>query len=160
DEVAAFGPTVAVRVPQHPIALALLEATGLPIAAPSANRSTAISPTTADHVEKSLGGRIDLILDGGATRYRVQSALGGVSHTPAVLLRHGALALPEIAAHLPVVDQGAGVVAEGEVAAAPGRFPRHYAPRAKVLLLPEAEALAAARASHALGTKVGLICRG
>ncbi len=64
-EVAAGGPSVALRVPAHPVALALLRAAGLPIAAPSANRSTGISPTTADHVLKSLDGRIDCVLDGG-----------------------------------------------------------------------------------------------
>src|SRR5205823_12892878 len=66
---------VALRVPAHPIALALLRAAGIPLAAPSANRSTELAPTTAQHVERSLGGRIDLILDGGATDVGIESTV-------------------------------------------------------------------------------------
>jgi L-threonylcarbamoyladenylate synthase len=163
-EVAAFGPTVAVRVPAHPIALALLEATGLPIAAPSANRSTAISPTTADHVMKSLGGRIDFVLDGGGTEdargYGIESAIVDVSRAPAVLLRHGAISRSELEAHLTIVDRGAAVVAPSEIAPAPGGYARHYAPQARVLLVPARAALSEARSQRARGAKVGLFVWG
>src|SRR5262249_43529419 len=67
DVVTAGGPTVAVRMPAHPVALALIRAAEVPVAAPSANRSTQLSPTRAEHVLHGLGGRIDLILDGGPT---------------------------------------------------------------------------------------------
>src|SRR5919202_2383835 len=75
DTVTAGLPSVAVRVPAHPVALALLRAVALPIAAPSANRSTEVSPTTARHVEKSLGERIALIVDGGATTVGIESTV-------------------------------------------------------------------------------------
>jgi L-threonylcarbamoyladenylate synthase len=166
-EVAAFGPTVAVRVPAHPVALALLEATGLPIAAPSANRSAAISPTTADHVMKSLGGRIDLVLDGGETGgrglgvkgYGIESAIVDVSRSPAVLLRHGALSRSELEAYVPMIDRGAAIVSPSEIAPAPGGYARHYAPQATVLLVPAAAALSEAQAQRARGAKVGLFVR-
>src|SRR5438270_2167933 len=73
DIVTASGPTVAVRVPAHPVALALLRAAALPIAAPSANRSTSLSPTTAEHVRRGLDGRIDLLLDAGPTAGGLES---------------------------------------------------------------------------------------
>jgi L-threonylcarbamoyladenylate synthase len=159
-EVAAFGPTVALRVPAHPVALALLSEAGLPVAAPSANRSAAISPTTADHVMKSLGGRIDMVLDGGKTGHGIESTIVDVSREPAVLLRHGALSLSALAAFLPIVDRGAAVVPAGEIAAAPGGYARHYAPAAKVLLLPATAALAEARSLHSRGQRIGLLWRG
>ncbi|APR86077.1 TsaC protein [Minicystis rosea] len=138
NAAAAGGPTVAVRVPAHPVALALLRAAALPIAAPSANRSTSISPTTADHVVKSLGGRIDLVLDGGptggASGHGIESTIVDVSRSPAVLLRLGALPLEALRAHANVVDPGAIVVPAGERAAAPGSQERHYAPRARVVM--------------------------
>jgi L-threonylcarbamoyladenylate synthase len=148
-EAAAGGSTVALRVPAHPVALALLTAAGIPIAAPSANRSSGISPTTADHVLKSLAGRIDMVIDGGPTGFGIESSIVDVTRSPAVLLRHGAVPLATIAALTPVVDGGAAVVAEGDRAAAPGSHARHYAPRAHVRLVtagavrPEVEALRA-----------------
>ncbi|MFT3768058.1 MAG: L-threonylcarbamoyladenylate synthase [Minicystis sp.] len=134
----AGGPTVAVRVPAHPVALALLKAAALPIAAPSANRSTTISPTTADHVLKSLGGRIDMVLDGGptggASGHGIESTIVDVTRSPAVLLRLGAIPLAALSAHAAVIDPGAIVVSPGERAAAPGTQERHYAPRARVVM--------------------------
>ncbi len=135
DEAAAGGPTVALRVPAHPVALALLQAAGVPVAAPSANRSTTLSPTTADHVLKSLEGRIDLVLDGGPTGLGIESSIVDVTRSPAVLLRRGALPLAALAAHVHVVDAGSAVVPEGERAAAPGSHARHYAPHATVHLV-------------------------
>jgi L-threonylcarbamoyladenylate synthase len=117
------------------VALALLQAAALPIAAPSANRSTAISPTTADHVEKSLGDRVDLILDGGATGFGIESTIVDVTRSPALLLRHGAISLATIDRLAPTVDRGSLVVPDGERAPAPGAYARHYAPRARVVLV-------------------------
>ena len=161
-EATASGPTAALRVPEHPVALALLRATGLPIAAPSANRSTAISPTTADHVIKSLGGRVELVLDGGPTGYGIESTIVDVSRTPAVLLRHGAIPLAAILALLPlaaIVDQGDLVVPEGERAAAPGSHARHYAPRARVALVPAPAVRAEVEALRARGRITGALER-
>ena len=89
DVVTAGGPTVAVRIPAHPVALRLLEALGLPIAAPSANRSNRLSPTTAEHVYADLNGRIDLLLDAGPTSGGIESTVVDVTTRPARLLRLG-----------------------------------------------------------------------
>jgi L-threonylcarbamoyladenylate synthase len=132
DAATAGGGTAALRVPAHPVALALIRAAGVPIAAPSANRSTAISPTTAEHVVKSLGGRVDLVLDGGPTRRGIESTIVDVTRDPAVLLRPGAIPITALAQVARVADPGAIVVAEGERAAAPGAHAKHYAPRARV----------------------------
>ena len=158
-EATAGGPTAAIRVPAHPVARALLDAAALPIAAPSANRSTAISPTTADHVMKSLGGRIDLVIDGGPTGFGIESAIVDVTRSPAVLLRHGAIALEAIAAVVPVVDRGSAVVAEGERAAAPGSHARHYAPRARVVLVPAEAAAGEVMTCRARGLRTGALER-
>ena len=87
--------TVAVRMPSHPVARALLEETGAPIAAPSANAFGALSPTRAEHVEASLGDRVDCILDGGPTPLGIESSILDVRERP-TLLRPGALAVEEI----------------------------------------------------------------
>lgn len=158
-EVTASGPTVALRVPAHPVARALLAEVGLPLAAPSANRSTRISPTTAEHVLKSLDGRIDLVLDGGPTGYGIESTIVDVSRSPAVLLRPGALALSTLAARVDIVDPGALLVSPDEIARAPGGHARHYAPRARVRLLPAAELRAELLALRATGARVGALER-
>jgi L-threonylcarbamoyladenylate synthase len=159
DEATAGGPTVAVRVPAHPVALALLRAAGVPIAAPSANRSTAISPTTAAHVAKSLGGRVELVLDGGPTGHGIESTIVDVTRTPAVLLRPGAIAAAALAQHAEVVDPGALIVGDGERARAPGAQLRHYAPRAKVTAAPAEAVRALVEARRAGGLLVGALER-
>jgi L-threonylcarbamoyladenylate synthase len=158
-EAAAGGPTAALRVPEHPVALALLRAAGVPVAAPSANRSTEISPTTAAHVVKSLGARVDLVLDGGPTGYGIESSIVDVSRTPPVLLRHGAIPLATLAALAGVVDGADLVVPEGERAAAPGGHARHYAPRARVSLVPPEAVRADVLALRARGVLTGALER-
>lgn len=158
-EVTAGGATAAVRVPEHPVARALLDAARLPIAAPSANRSSAISPTTADHVLKSLGGRVDLVLDGGPTGYGIESSIVDVTRDPAVLLRHGAIPIEALAGHAAIVDRGGAVVALGERAEAPGAHARHYAPNARVILVPAADVTAEVAARRARGERVGVLER-
>lgn len=160
DEVAAGGATVAVRVPAHPVARALLEAAGLPIAAPSANLSTEISPTTAEHVAKALAGRIDAIVDGGAADRGIESTIVDVTTSPAELLRPGSIPASAIAAHAPLRSRAGLTVATGEVARAPGAHARHYAPRARVtLVLPGAVRDEVARAEQA-GLVAGAIEHG
>ena len=104
DLVTAGGPTVGLRVPDHPVALALLRASGVPIAAPSANRFTAISPTTAQHVLQSLGDRVDLVLDGGACPVGIESTVVDCTGSEAThevrILRPGMLDAATLAAHL------------------------------------------------------------
>src|SRR5258708_7928457 len=96
DLVTAGGPTVAIRVPDHPVALALLRAVDLPIAAPSANPFGRISPTCADHVRDQLGSQIDLILDGGPCRIGIESTVLQVTAKGHVLVRPGGTTLEEI----------------------------------------------------------------
>ncbi len=130
---------VGVRVPNHPVALALLRATGFPIAAPSANRFTEISPTTAQHVMTSLGDRVDLILDGGVCDVGIESTVLDLSGDTPTMLRPGMISRAQLAALLghPIRDHSATTVAAHGVTEAqrsPGAADRHYAPRAEVWL--------------------------
>jgi L-threonylcarbamoyladenylate synthase len=118
-------------MPAHPVALALIRASALPLAAPSANRSSRLSPTQAEHVARSLGDRIDLILDGGPTRGGLESTVLDVSTSPPRLLRPGLVAPADIEAVIgPILrptSPTSGVVQEP--ARSPGTLRQHYAPR-------------------------------
>jgi len=126
--------TVAARVPSHPVALALIEASGRPIAAPSANRSGRPSPTRAGHVRDDLDGRIDMILDGGPTPVGVESTVLDMTTEPPMLLRPGGVTLEQLRDCL-----GEVAVLKGDDEEATGRSPglryRHYAPRAQVIVV-------------------------
>ncbi|HEX4470144.1 MAG TPA: L-threonylcarbamoyladenylate synthase, partial [Gemmatimonadaceae bacterium] len=98
DNVTAGLDSVALRVPANPVALALLRAARIPLAAPSANRSTELSPTTARHVERSLGDRVDLILDGGQTSVGIESTVLDLRSTRAAILRPGVIGARELEA--------------------------------------------------------------
>lgn len=128
--VSAGLPTVAVRLPAHPVAQRLLQALGRPVVAPSANPSGRISPTEAGHVRAGLGGRIDAVLDGGASGVGVESTIVGFDPEP-TLLRPGGLATEEIEAVLgrPLATRG-----EGAAINAPGQMTSHYAPKARMRL--------------------------
>jgi len=126
DIVTASGPTVALRIPAHPVALAILREAGVPIAAPSANRSNAISPTTAQHVIDSLGERVDLIIDAGPTPGGIESTV--VQLDPPALLRPGLVTIAELEAVLGPVARSV----EHAIARSPGMTQRHYAPRAQL----------------------------
>ena len=128
--VTAGLPTVAVRVPAHPLARALLRAVGRPVAAPSANPSGRVSPTRAAHVVEGLSGRIAAVLDGGACAVGVESTILGLEGTPA-LLRPGGIPAEALEAAL-----GARLAQGGsaERPNAPGQLASHYAPGAKVRL--------------------------
>jgi L-threonylcarbamoyladenylate synthase len=139
-EVMAGGATLALRVPAHPAAARLLELVALPIAAPSANRSNAISPTTAAHVEKSLGARVDLILDGGATGFGIESTIVDVANAQPRILRRGSVSFESLATLVPnLLDAGDFVTPEAERAPSPGTYSRHYAPETPVEILRRAE---------------------
>jgi L-threonylcarbamoyladenylate synthase len=131
--------TVAVRVPSHPVALALLRAAGLPVAAPSANLFTRISPTTAEHVARGLGGRADLILDGGATPYGIESTVLDLTGDMPRVLRPGVIDAEELERVLGPVD-AAGVHdgGGGEALPSPGMLSRHYSPGAEVVVFTDA----------------------
>jgi len=130
DLVTAGLDTVAIRVPRHPVARALLEAAGVPVAAPSANVSGRISPTRAAHVAEDLGGRVDMILDGGASDAGLESTIVALKPRP-TLLRPGAVAREDVEAALgaPLTDRH-----EGDSVTAPGQLASHYAPKASVRL--------------------------
>lgn len=124
--------SLAVRAPDHPIARALLAATGRPLAAPSANRSGHVSPTQAAHVDADLGNRVAMVLDGGATAHGLESTIVDARGATPVLLRPGAVTVETIEAVL-----GTKVV-RGDIDAArpsaPGQLLSHYAPHARVRL--------------------------
>jgi L-threonylcarbamoyladenylate synthase len=155
DAVTAGGPTVAVRVPAHPVARALIEAAGVPVAAPSANRSSRLSPTTAEHVLRSLGGRIDLLLDGGPTAGGLESTVLDLTTAPPRLLRPGLIAPGDLEAVLgPIRRPGAADSAESGPLPAPGLLPRHYAPRAVLECVADDSRARAAELAHR-GVRVG-----
>lgn len=130
DLVTAGLPTVAVRVPAHPLAQKLLAAFGGPVAAPSANPSGQVSPTRAEHVIEALAGRIAAVLDGGACPVGIESTIIGFDGERAVLLRPGGLAVETVEA---VLDAQVSREPGGTVTA-PGQLASHYAPGAGLRL--------------------------
>jgi L-threonylcarbamoyladenylate synthase len=128
--------TVAVRMPDHPIARALIEQAGVPVAAPSANRFGRTSPTSAAHVLADLEGRIDMVLDGGSPPVGVESTVLDVIQSPPVILRPGGVSQEALEAVLGEVRLRADSAASDEARAmpAPGMLSRHYAPRATLIL--------------------------
>ncbi|MBX7071566.1 MAG: threonylcarbamoyl-AMP synthase [Pirellulales bacterium] len=130
--VTAGGPTVAVRMPAHPVAQALVAACGRPLAAPSANRSTRISATTAAHVAKELGDRIDMILDAGPTSAGLESTVLDLSEGISRILRPGPITAEQIAALVGPLEHASK---PHKIARSPGQMPRHYAPSVPVELL-------------------------
>ncbi|MEQ1896414.1 MAG: L-threonylcarbamoyladenylate synthase [Vicinamibacterales bacterium] len=133
DVVTAGGSTVAVRVPRHLVARALIAAAGVPVAAPSANLFSRPSPTTAAHVTSDLDGRIDIVLDGGPTDVGVESTVVDLTSTPPRVLRPGAVTFEMLRVFIP--DLAAGAPAgSNPVAASPGQLDTHYAPKAPLTL--------------------------
>jgi L-threonylcarbamoyladenylate synthase len=160
DAVSAGLPTVGVRVPAHPVAHALLVEAGIPVAAPSANRSSHVSPTTAEHVRRSLGARVDLVLDAGPTPVGIESTVLSLAGTVPTVLRPGTISLAELRAVLGEVRVGGGEAAGDAARPSPGMLDRHYAPSAEVRLFePEERDAALARASWAAGEdrRIGVI---
>ena len=152
SEVTAGLGTVAIRVPAHPVALALLKAAGMPIAAPSANRSGELSPTTAEHVQRSLGDLVPMILDAGPTTVGIESTVIDLSDRAPVLLRPGMVTREEIEALIgPVTLPSPPIEAEAP-RPSPGMLDRHYAPKGKLVLFSTvAEALPAAAEARGKG---------
>lgn len=157
DIVSAGGNTVGLRVPAHPAALALLQKVGLPLAAPSANRSTQLSPTTAEHVLRGLNERIDLILDGGATTGGIESTVVDVSVSPPVLLRPGLITREQLEVVVGDIALPQPEAGNAKPARSPGMMARHYAPNATLEILPEREARARASELAEQGEHVGLL---
>jgi len=129
--------TVAVRCPSHPVARALIQASGTPIAAPSANASGRPSPTRASHVQFDMDGRIELILDGGAASYGLESTIVDVSGDVPKILRPGSITKDMLKNALgrAVIGGSDASLADGEAPMAPGMKYKHYAPAARVVIV-------------------------
>lgn len=129
--------TVAVRMPDNPVALALIKEAGTPLAAPSANRSGRPSPTTAGHVISDLSGRINAVIDGGAVEVGVESTVLDVTSDVPVILRPGGVGLEDIKKHVGevVIGYTDQAVEEGEVVRSPGMKYTHYSPKTRVVLV-------------------------
>ena len=170
DIVTAGRPLVGVRMPSHPVAKALIAATGVPIAAPSANRFGRISPTQAAHVLEDLDDRIDAVLDAGETAHGLESTVVDASQEPVLLYRPGMISLDMLrevcGSAIEWKPEGTKCSAQAEPASmvSPGLGIRHYAPRAPLLLIDAAGGSAAFlnAASHAAFVKrsVGLMLPG
>lgn len=134
DLIAEGRDTIAIRIPAHPITRAILTAAGLPIGAPSANRFTRPSATQASHVLEDLGGRIDMIIDGGNASIGLESTVLDLTSDPPRILRPGGLVIDRIRVVLPGVEFAPAYVQETEGHQSPGQMLKHYSPRATVLL--------------------------
>ena len=160
--------TVAMRMPNHPVAQALIQASGVPIAAPSANRFGHVSPTTAQHVLDDLDGRIDLVLDGGPTHIGVESTVLDLTSHPPRILRPGGITREQINAVL----SAECLVLSGEVVSlqssavssqpmpAPGMLEKHYAPNARLIITNDIDDLLArysALSAQDAALKIGLL---
>jgi len=125
DIVTAGLPTVGIRIPNHPIALELIEESGVPIAAPSANKFSGLSPTTAAHVREAFGDAVP-VLDGGPCRVGIESTVVAIANGKITLLRPGMLSLGEL--------ERASAPSSEAAHPAPGMHARHYSPRTRLIL--------------------------
>ena len=150
DLVTAGFDTVALRVPSHPVARALLKEVHLPIAAPSANPFGYVSPTTAEHVQDMLGDAIGLILDGGPCAVGVESTVCALTEEQAVILRPGGVSVEEVEAVIGPVTVGQSPQPDRR---SPGTLPSHYAPRVPLFLI----ACGAPLPRPAAGERTGLL---
>src|SRR6187402_2467669 len=133
DIVTAGLGTVGVRMPAHPVALALIKKARLPLAAPSANRFTELSPVTAEQVRKGLGSTVDLVLDGGPCRVGIESTVLSLAGPTPILLRPGMVSREQIEAIIGPVALAENTK-DGEAHASPGQHTKHYSPRAPLRL--------------------------
>ena len=163
DDVTAGLNTVAVRVPAHPVARALLRAAAVPIAAPSANLFSRPSPTRASHVLDDLDGRIDLIVDGGPTEVGVESTVLDLSGDVPAVLRPGAISLAMLRALLPRVQPRSSTEHRHGAMPSPGMLERHYSPRAPLTVYEAGGREAIARLIHdareaaTSGSRIGIM---
>ena len=136
DIITAGLNTVAIRMPNHPVALELIEASGVPIAAPSANTSGKPSPTLAEHVIEDLYGKIDMILDGGPTGVGLESTVLDLTTDVPTILRPGGITLETIRHFIPNAELDLSIISSNEkiVPKSPGQKYRHYAPKAEMIV--------------------------
>ncbi len=163
DEVTCGLETVGVRCPDHPVTLAIIRAAGVPVAAPSGNRSGRPSPTCARHMLEDMEGRIQAVVDGGPCGVGVESTIVDLTLPVPRLLRPGGLPLEALEAVLGRVDVDRAVTAPlspGEKPRAPGMKYRHYAPQAPVTVVTGDGAATAAYIRRQAGANTGVICFG
>lgn len=153
DAVTGGQDTVALRVPRHPVALAVLDALGGGVAAPSANRFGRVSPTTAEHVREDLGDEVDLVLDGGPCTVGVESTIVDLSGKEPAVLRPGGLAVEELER---VLGRRVAVRSSATVRVS-GSLASHYAPRAGVVLAEPADVVSRVTSLRARGHDVGVL---
>ncbi len=162
DTVTAGMDTVAVRCPSDPIARRLIELSGVPVAAPSANTSGRPSPTRASHVIEDMMGRVDMIIDGGESEVGLESTIIMLTQDRVVLLRPGGITLEELEEKLGHIDVDKAVLerlADGERPLAPGMKYRHYAPEASVVaLVGDDEKIVEFMRRELESAEVGVIC--
>ena len=139
DAATAGLPNVAIRIPSHPVMRAVIDAAGTPLAAPSANRSQAVSPTRAAHVLKSLGANVDVILDAGTTEHGLESTVVDCTVVPPRVLRPGPVSILDLERVLGRVKAEDAVVGDDVARSSPGLSQRHYAPQASVRIVPVAK---------------------
>lgn len=155
DIVTAGLDAVGIRVPAHPVALALIRAADLPVAAPSANRFTELSPTSADHVVQALGDRVDLLLDGGAAQVGIESTVVDLTGPRPRLLRPGMISLAALEEVIGPLEAGAAEPTGDAPRLSPGQVERHYAPRATLVLVARAQLEASLSRMEAGSTSQG-----
>ncbi|MGD0677949.1 MAG: L-threonylcarbamoyladenylate synthase [Polyangiaceae bacterium] len=157
--VTGGGDSIAIRAPAHPVARALLTAVDGPVVAPSANRYQSLSPTTAFHVVRQLGETVDLVIDGGACETGIESTVIDLRGRRPRVLRPGALSLAQLRSIAPDLEVAPGLAAVDEDRASPGMDPRHYAPRARLVLAQSSQAWSVARSLAVPPAPVGLVLR-
>lgn len=152
DLITAGGSTVAVRMPNHPLALALLQETGFPLAAPSANPSNYISPTSAENVRKAFGAKAPFIVDGGPCQKGIESTVVGFRPDGVYLYRHGAITKEALEAVLEGLEVKT-LTTEAASPASPGMLLKHYSPKAKLIYTANVEQ----QLHHLQGKKIGVL---
>lgn len=164
ENIAQGTGTIAVRMPDHPVASALLRAANLPVAAPSANTFTRPSATLAAHVLEDLDGRIDMLLDGGSATIGVESTVLDLSGDAPTVLRPGGVLLDDLRALIPELRVAPKYLAQDTDTQSPGQLLKHYSPKARLLLFTGADHARVSRSMHdnavqliGAGRKVGIM---
>lgn len=134
DLVTAGGTTVGVRWPSHPFIQAVIRECGFPLAAPSANRSNEVSPTNAEHVRKTLGGQLALIVDGGQSQVGIESTVIDLTTKPPRVLRPGMIHEESLTAVVGILQQPTACI-QPSTLRSPGLLKKHYSPKAKLVIL-------------------------
>lgn len=153
--VTGGGATVAIRMPSHPVALSLIREAGVPIAAPSANRSGELSPTLSDHVRSSLGEAVDYLLDGGSTQAGIESTVLDLSGDWPVIRRPGPISRSELG--IEYIDDTVRAVDTQSPLLSPGMLARHYAPRTPLMIISVDQVSSITEGSAGDGEKIGIV---